>query len=263
METKVNFLEDADTGNDTNVSLSSVLQAKNVDMSTAYTLNMKIYVPASYMKKGRLFVKSWIDYYDSSDNYIGYAGISDDNVYFDISSSGVTKTGDFYAVDVSMPLEVYYDDNDQQASFPTGTGNASVGVFISAFGMKYTGSLYFDDITLTADGKAVSTVDYEDGKIGSCTYSNNADFDTSKTPKVVSFTGSALTVAKAALTIKTGKTATIKTTTLPSAKATFTSSNKKVATVSSKGVVKGVKKGKATITVKANGKTVKVKVTVK
>lgn len=40
-------------------------------------------------------------------------------------------------------------------------------------------------------------------------------------------------------------------------------SNKKGATVNSKGVVTGKKAGKATITVKANGKTVKVKVTVK
>ena len=42
------------------------------------------------------------------------------------------------------------------------------------------------------------------------------------------------------------------------------SSNPKVAVVSSKGVVKAVGKGKATITVKtANGKTAKVKITVK
>jgi uncharacterized protein YjdB len=81
--------------------------------------------------------------------------------------------------------------------------------------------------------------------------------------KTVSFTGNALTVAKTALTVKKGKTTTIKATTLPTAKVTYTSSNKKVATVTGKGVVKGIKKGKATISVKANGKTVKVKVTVK
>jgi hypothetical protein len=46
-------------------------------------------------------------------------------------------------------------------------------------------------------------------------------------------------------------------------KATYKSSNKKVATVSSKGVVKAVKKGTSTITVKVNGKTLKCKITVK
>ena len=41
------------------------------------------------------------------------------------------------------------------------------------------------------------------------------------------------------------------------------SSNKKVVAVNSKGVVKGIKKGKATITVKCNGITKKFVVTVK
>ena len=50
---------------------------------------------------------------------------------------------------------------------------------------------------------------------------------------------------------------------MPNSKVTYKTSNKKVATVTNKGVVKGVKKGKAVITVKANGKTVKVKITVK
>ena len=42
-----------------------------------------------------------------------------------------------------------------------------------------------------------------------------------------------------------------------------TSSNKKVATVSSKGAVKGIKAGKAVITVSANGVSKKVTITVK
>ena len=43
----------------------------------------------------------------------------------------------------------------------------------------------------------------------------------------------------------------------------WTSSNKKIATVTSKGVVKGLKKGTATITAKAGKKVVKFKVRVK
>ncbi|MBR5336808.1 MAG: leucine-rich repeat protein [Lachnospiraceae bacterium] len=73
---------------------------------------------------------------------------------------------------------------------------------------------------------------------------------------------------KTTVSIKVGKTVTLKATINPS-KVTdktlkWTSGNTKVATVSSKGVVKGKKKGKATITVKtSNGKTAKCKVTVK
>ena len=59
------------------------------------------------------------------------------------------------------------------------------------------------------------------------------------------------------------KTTIIKSKPAPAGKVTYTSSNKKVATVTSKGVVKGIKKGKATITVKCNGITKKFVVTVK
>ncbi len=54
-----------------------------------------------------------------------------------------------------------------------------------------------------------------------------------------------------------------KTKTVKPAKAKFTTSRKTVAVVSKKGVVTAKKAGKATITIKANKKTVKLKVTVK
>ena len=72
-----------------------------------------------------------------------------------------------------------------------------------------------------------------------------------------------LKLAKTAATINKGKTTTIKVSAVPSGKVTYTSNNTKVATVTSKGVVKGVKKGIAVITVKCNGMTAKFKVTVK
>ena len=68
---------------------------------------------------------------------------------------------------------------------------------------------------------------------------------------------------KYSATIKAGKTTTISSKAAPANKVTYVSSNKKIATVTSKGVVKGIKKGKATITVKCNGITKKFTVTVK
>lgn len=62
-----------------------------------------------------------------------------------------------------------------------------------------------------------------------------------------------------------GKTVSLKPVVTPvtsQQKVTYKSSNKKVATVSSKGVVKAVKPGKATITVKSGGKSKKITVTV-
>lgn len=72
-----------------------------------------------------------------------------------------------------------------------------------------------------------------------------------------------LTLKKTSAAVKKGKTVTIKATAAPSSKITYTSKNKKIATVSAKGVVKGIKKGKTTITVKANGITKSFKITVK
>ena len=72
-----------------------------------------------------------------------------------------------------------------------------------------------------------------------------------------------LTVAKTSLTVKKGKTVSIKATAAPASTIKYTSSDKKIVTVTSKGVVKGIKPGQAVITVKANGITKKVTVTVK
>ena len=77
-----------------------------------------------------------------------------------------------------------------------------------------------------------------------------------------------ITLNKAKLSINIGESATLKATISPS-NATdktvkWSSSDKKVAAVSSKGVVKGIKAGKVTITAKtSNGKTAKCAVTVK
>lgn len=71
------------------------------------------------------------------------------------------------------------------------------------------------------------------------------------------------TLTKSSATIAKGKTTTIRSKATPVSTVTYTTSNKKVATVTGKGVVKGISKGKATITVKCNGITKKFVVTVK
>ena len=79
-----------------------------------------------------------------------------------------------------------------------------------------------------------------------------------------------LKISKTALTVTRGKTAALKVTVSPSnannKTLKWTTSNKAVATVTSKGVVKGIKKGTATITATATDgskKKVTCKVTVK
>lgn len=68
------------------------------------------------------------------------------------------------------------------------------------------------------------------------------------------------------LSLKKGTRLTLKTIVNPVTsrqKVTYTTSNRKIITVSSKGVVKGLKKGTAYITVKSGSKSYKIKVTVK
>lgn len=72
-----------------------------------------------------------------------------------------------------------------------------------------------------------------------------------------------ITDVKNSVTVKKGKTLTLSPKTYGiSEKVTYTSSNKKIATVTSKGKIKGIKKGTAKITIKAGNykKTVTVKV---
>ncbi len=70
--------------------------------------------------------------------------------------------------------------------------------------------------------------------------------------------------AKKKYTVKKGKTVKMKATVSDNSKLTYKSANKKIAKVSSKGVIKGVKKGNTTITIKsASGAKKKVKVVVK
>ena len=73
-----------------------------------------------------------------------------------------------------------------------------------------------------------------------------------------------LTKVKSTITVKRGKKATLKYQVYPvKKKVTFKSSNKKRVTVTKKGVVKGIRKGTAKITIKAGNKKTIVKVKVK
>lgn len=111
-------------------------------------------------------------------------------------------------------------------------------------------------ITAKKAGKATITVTLKSGASANITVNV-------KKGKVAA---TKITGIKKTVTLKKGKKLTLKPVLSPitcTEKVTYTSSNKKVATVSAKGVVKALKKGKATIKVKAGKKTVTCKVTVK
>lgn len=121
-------------------------------------------------------------------------------------------------------------------------------------------------VNYTSSNTKVATVNSKTGvvkgiKAGTVTITAKAG--ALKTTCKVIVKNPAFSLVKSSATIKKGKTTTIRSKAAPAGKVTYTSSNKKVAAVNSKGVVKGIKKGKATITVKCNGITKKFVVTVK
>lgn len=134
-------------------------------------------------------------------------------------------------------------------------------------------------ITWSVDKKGKKAVTVKNGKITASkkktgTATITAKTSNGKTAKVkvtVKKKPTKITITypkKKSVTLKKGKTLKLKTKVTPSKaasyKITYKSSKKKVASVSDKGVVKALKKGTATITVKTyNGKSAKVKVTVK
>ena len=69
--------------------------------------------------------------------------------------------------------------------------------------------------------------------------------------------------AKKNITVKKGKTAKIKVTVAPKNKVSYKTSSGKIARVNSKGVVKGIKKGTAAITITCQGIKLTVRVRVK
>ena len=121
-------------------------------------------------------------------------------------------------------------------------------------------------VKYTSSNKKVATVNSKTGAVKGLkagTVTITATSGKLKATYKLTVKNPTFSLTKSSATIKKGKTTIIKSKAAPAGKVIYTSSNKKVATVTSKGVVKGIKKGKATITVKCNGITKKFVVTVK
>ena len=255
--------------------------------SESYRVSYKLYIPTSFVKKDS-GISFWcgiglcaaddewkygggldcapVDFHD------GVLTYWDDEQQKDLPAdcASVKKSGDFYVITydyttsgVPQADDIETDITKSQAVAPDfwfGIQGASVTAKNSA--------VYFDDFKLTkADGTVLVSKDYtSDKKIdGEYRIAPVTDWDKeAKELKVATITDNkVLTVKSTKATVKVGKKVKISATATPATKITYASSNKKVATVDAKGTVTGKKAGKATISVKANGKTVKVAITVK
>ena len=122
-----------------------------------------------------------------------------------------------------------------------------------------SGKIYLDNVSIMGGSSKAYTNNFQAAQEGSAYVGYGEDI---KEANPVKFSAGKLDV-KEKQTVKVGKTINLGAKADPAGKITYKSSNKKVATVDSKGVVKGIKKGKAKITVTANGLKQVVTVTVK
>ena len=193
LEINVDFARNAASGDDSGIYVKSLISNKKITFGKTYVFQTKIYVPAVYMKTGRIWVKPAVNFFTgkNGDTYAGMAQSSKEGYSYDKNSKEVKKYGDFYVVNVKIPL-----DNCDRIS--ASKGSVYGHLFISGFNKAYKGSIYVDDVTLTVDKKSVVKQNYENGKNSGCWYYLNRS-EKEYTPAVVSFSGKTLDVTKTSL----------------------------------------------------------------
>ncbi|MDD6490609.1 MAG: Ig-like domain-containing protein [Firmicutes bacterium] len=255
--------------------------------SEKYTVSYKLYIPVSFIKEdSTVNFGGGLSFNDATEEEWKWAGWSelpsaemhedasltrwDDEQKKDvpIDYATVKKSGDFYVI--TYEAESGTLQSEEAQSDPTKAEKVDLDFNFAIKGINITAknsAVYLDDLKITkADGTVLTNQNFTSAKTveGDYRIAPNKGENDGKALKLATITDNkALTVKSAKATVKVGKTVKISATATPATKITYTSSNKKVATVDSKGVVTGKKAGKATISVKANGKTVKVTVTVK
>ena len=256
--------------------------------SESYTVSYKLYIPVSFMKKeSTVNIGSSLNFSDASEEEwkdAGWSELPSVEIHEDASLTAwddaqqkdvpvdyatVKKTGDFYVITYKAKNGSLHTEDAQ--SDVTKAQKVAVDFSISVKGIYITAknsAVYVDDIQIAkSDGTVLAKKDFTSAKSadGNCVIApkNNWDKDVKELKLATITDNKVLTVKSTKATVKVGKKVKISATATPATKITYTSSNKKVATVDAKGTVTGKKAGKATISVKANGKTVKVTVTVK
>lgn len=181
-------------------------------------------------------------------------GVGAGTVTITAKSNGVSTSKSIQVKEPTIRL-----DRETATIYPPATKNVTFTVTVNGV----QGS---SGVTWTSGNTKVATV--SNGKVtavgkGTATITAKANGKLAKAKVTVK--DPYVNVSPTSGTIKVGKTLQLTTNYAPASTGTpsYSSSNKKVATVDSKGVVKGVKAGTATVTVKVNGVTAKAEIIVK
>ncbi len=170
--------------------------------------------------------------------------------------------GDYYYIKInSMPIKLTQYAGGSISKFADVPEKVAVFPEIKFSGKaSSTTKLYIDNLSIKGGSVKAYVTNFDNGEKDVASDGPGTENDPYVSP--VKFAAGKLDV-KEKQTVKAGKTLNLGAKADPAGKITYKSSNKKVATVDSKGVVKGIKKGKAKITVTANGQKSVVTVTVK
>ena len=259
-----------------------------------YSVSYKLYIPKNVVSKmlksgtGAMDTYPSLDLMDDNDdwNYLGsvynrisltlacgpmkgepalmaYDTIKEENVSAKKYAS-LSKKGDYYVLNVkNLPMKtVLYDSKtDSDVAIDTSKkGRFNVAISVAGISFKAKSSVYVDDVVVKTGDTTLLSQNFE-GETGWLAYNMNEKNQDTET-QVQTFSTDLLKLSKSSVSVKKGKNVTVKVTTSPQAAVTYQSADKKIATVNAKGVIKGVKAGKTTITVKANGISKKITVTV-
>lgn len=282
--------DDWDTSSKTDLNLWGL--GEDAAYAGSYDVSFRLYVPTSYIRDGSAINISgnlnfdaevapddwkgagWMDFRSTELQSNGEMTVWNEETQKDEPSdcASVKKTGGYYVISYQGKTMGELQTNEETEADVTKAEKVGASFNLAVKGMMIDarGAVYVDDIKIIAAGGTVVMDEGFDSikslkDHGQTVF--NSNYDEEGAPLTLTTlpdtTVKTLTVAKKKLTVKVGKKVTIKATAKPAAKITYKSSNKKIAAVNAKGVVTGKKAGKATITVKANGKSVKVAVTVK
>lgn len=264
--------------------------------SDQYTFSYSVFIPKAALKEERsqVQIRTWFDF-NRDETYLGnsQAGylfllVNDNATVFpvvgdltenrDLEASEykdfvkLSETGDFYKitvkdVPVNSMMNVEGDEENQTAIDTSQGGYISMQTRVTGLFNTLSSVVYMDDFSLKAGGTSVFETDFSAasmlGRYYGYMQGQEKDENYVERPLLEDLNTSLLKLSKSSAAVKAGKTVKIKASAVLNGKITYKSSNKKVATVTAKGVVKGVKAGKASITVSANGVSRKFMVTVK
>lgn len=256
--------------------------------SESYTVSYKLYIPASFIKEqSAINIGTGLSVTDATEDEWKFAGYiecpgmemhedvevitnwdEEKNQDVPVDYATIEKAGDFYVIDYCAQSGVLNADGAPSDATKAEKVDLNLNLSIKGIYVQAEDSaVYIDDVKIVkADGTVLTDKNFTSDKeaageyyIEPCSYE-----EPGQALKLVKLTDNkVLTVKADKATVKVGKKVKIKAAATPATKITYTSSNKKVATVNAKGVVTAKKAGKVKITVKANGKSLKVAITVK